>query len=233
MLKVICFDLDDTLWDPRPAFVRAEAVQYAWIERHAPRVAARHSSESLRALRLELAARRPEIAHDFTRLRVAALAEQLSAAGYDPALAPAGVAAFVRERSRVELYADALPALRLLAQRYVLVALTNGNADLEVAGVAAHFAACVSPAESGVRKPDPGLFHAGLAAVGAVPTEAVHVGDHPLYDIEGAHRAGLRAIWLNRDGSDWPAAYAPAHAQITSLVELPAALARLSIRSTH
>ena len=53
------------------------------------------------------------------------------------------------------------------------------------------------------------------------------MGDHPLYDIEGAHRAGLRAIWLNRDGSDWPAAYAPAHAQITSLVELPAALARL------
>jgi phosphoglycolate phosphatase-like HAD superfamily hydrolase len=35
-------------------------------------------------------------------------------------------------------------------------------------------------------------------------SEAVMVGDTPETDVRGAHRAGLRAVWLNRDHRDWP-----------------------------
>ena len=227
MIKAISFDLDDTLWDARPALLRAEAAQYVWLENHAPRVAARHTTETLRAARMELAQRRPDIAHDFTRLRHVALAECLREHGYPDALAIPGIEVFLRARSQVDFYDDALPALRRLAERYTLVALTNDNADLEIAGIAVYFVACISPAEAGVRKPDPRMFQVGLERAGVTADEAVHVGDQPLYDIEGAHRAAMRSIWLNRDGAAWPSEYAPATAQITSLADLEHAIAGL------
>jgi putative hydrolase of the HAD superfamily len=115
-----------------------------------------------------------------------------------------------------------------LSRDHTLVALTNGNADLTVAGVAPYFALCISPAESGVQKPDARMFSFALAAAGASAECAVHVGDQPLYDIEGAHRARLKSVWLNRSGAAWPAEYVPAHAEVARLTEIRAALVRLA-----
>lgn len=227
-IELLTIDLDDTLWDARPAFERAEAAQAAWLARHAPRLTAAHSIEDMRRLRLEFARRRRDIAHDFTRLREEAMRELLLQHAYDPGLASTAIELFVRVRSEVTLFDDVRPALAELARRYTLVALTNGNADLGVAGVDEYFAFCISPAEAGVQKPDPRMFEVALARAGVSPERAVHVGDQPLYDIEGAHRARLRAVWLNRDGSAWPAEYAPAAAEIASLADLNHALERLA-----
>ena len=54
---------------------------------------------------------------------------------------------------------------------------------------------------------------------------AVHIGDHPRDDIQGAQGAGLRAVWVNPQGAPWSGAGTP-DAQIASLAELPALLAR-------
>ena len=35
-IKVITFDLDNTLWDVEPALLRAEEVQQDWLRRHRP-----------------------------------------------------------------------------------------------------------------------------------------------------------------------------------------------------
>ena len=32
----------------------------------------------------------------------------------------------------------------------------------------------------------------------------LHVGDDVELDVVGAHRAGLRTCWLNREGQAWP-----------------------------
>lgn len=233
MFDLIIFELDDTLWEALPALLAAETVQYEWIERHAPRVAAAHDNEDLRRLRMDLARRRPDVAHDFTRLRELALAERLAAHGYDPALAVPGVAEFVRARSAVTLYEDAREVLADLARDHVLAAATNGNTDLEVAGVSTYFDFCISPAEAGVQKPDPRMFEAVLARAGVAPHRAVHVGDQPLQDIEGARRAAVPAVWLNRTGRAWPAEYPQPKMEIASLRELRAALAALAASSTR
>ena len=71
------------------------------------------------------------------------------------------------------------------------------------------------------------MFEVALARLQVDPVRAVHVGDQPLYDIEGAHRAKLRSVWLNRDLSVWPEQYTRATAEIASLTELRNVLDRL------
>ena len=40
------------------------------------------------------------------------------------------------------------------------------------------------------------------------------MGDHPDHDIEGARRAGLLTVWVNRRGEEWPEELAPPHAEV-------------------
>src|SRR2546422_1719870 len=48
--------------------------------------------------------------------------------------------------------------------------------------------------EVGIRKPAPEIFALTLRAVGGEPGTAVHVGDDPILDVQGAHAAGMRAV---------------------------------------
>ena len=231
MIKLITLDLDDTLWDAGPVLARAEDVQYAWIREHAPRVAEHYSVEALQAYRRNLAQAEPALRHDFTALRLAALRILMAEYGHDPERAREGVAAFVQARSEVALFPEVDETLRALARNYRLAGLTNGNTDLVRAGVAHYFEFSLAPSDTGTSKPDPRMFEAALARAGVPAAAAVHVGDEPYYDVEGAHRAGVKAIWINRHGRIWPEAQRAPHASISHLGELAATLARLSAPS--
>jgi putative hydrolase of the HAD superfamily len=81
--------------------------------------------------------------------------------------------------------------------------------------------------ELGVRKPDPAIFMTALRAVGGEPGTAVHVGDDPILDVQGARAAGLRSIQIvGTGGGVAPAAERPDRA-IAGFEELPAAIAAL------
>jgi putative hydrolase of the HAD superfamily len=53
---------------------------------------------------------------------------------------------------------------------------------------------------SSAAKPDPRIFLEALAQAGACPENSLHVGDHPVEDVEGARRAGLRALLYDPAG---------------------------------
>lgn len=227
MIALVTLDLDDTLWDAGPVLARAEEMQYAWIANHAPLIAARYSMLDLQAYRRALAQATPALRHDFTALRLAALVRLLTDAGYDPALAQAGVATFLRARSEVELFPEVDTVLRTLAQDYRLVALTNGNTDLAHARVAHYFEFSIAPADTGTSKPDPRMFEAVQLRAGIAAAAMVHVGDEPYYDIEGAHGAHVSAIWVNRRGREWPESYRPAQVEIRDLRGLRGAIQQI------
>lgn len=52
----------------------------------------------------------------------------------------------------------------------------------------------------GASKPAPEIFETALAAAGVAAHEALHVGDSPADDYEGALGAGLPALLLDRAG---------------------------------
>jgi len=55
---------------------------------------------------------------------------------------------------------------------------------------------------AGAAKPDPAVFRAALQRHGLRASEAVHVGDSPRDDVQGAAAAGLVPIFVDRDGSE-------------------------------
>ncbi|MBT8447658.1 MAG: HAD family hydrolase [Gammaproteobacteria bacterium] len=229
-IEVVTLDLDDTLWYSEPALRRAEAAMQAWLEQHCASAMGRLTPDQLAQRRLELRERRPELAHDFTAMRRAFLEEMLAESGADTELAGHGIAEFIEVRSRVDLYPDVLPVLEQLARNYRLVAMTNGNADIGIAGVDGYFDLSVTPAEAGAAKPDTRMFEYVFDNANVDPDAVVHVGDQPYYDIEAAHRAAVVAVWMNRTGAQWPDEHRPPTAEISSLHELPALLRMLDAR---
>jgi putative hydrolase of the HAD superfamily len=111
------------------------------------------------------------------------------------------------EAIRFFAYPDAVPALSGLRDRgLTLVAVSNWDCSLprvlERCGLDGLLDGTVTSAESGSRKPDPGIFDAALELAGCEPDEALHVGDTAEEDVAGARAAGIRPLLLDRDGGD-------------------------------
>jgi putative hydrolase of the HAD superfamily len=113
-----------------------------------------------------------------------------------------------------------MPALERLAADFVLVAVTNGNANLETIGIRHLFHDVVAAAETGFAKPARPIFDKAVARTGCMPAEILHVGDHPHSDVNGAREAGLRTAWINRTDEGWPADLCEPDAVVTNIVEL-------------
>jgi putative hydrolase of the HAD superfamily len=71
-------------------------------------------------------------------------------------------------------------------------------------GLAPYIDALVVSEEAGISKPDPAIFEIALTRLAAAPHEAVMIGDSWAADVEGAHAAGIHAIWFNPDGLPSP-----------------------------
>jgi HAD superfamily hydrolase (TIGR01549 family) len=57
-----------------------------------------------------------------------------------------------------------------------------------------YFDLIVASLVEGIEKPYPRLFHIALEKLGVKPSEAVHIGDDPVDDIQGAESAGMAAL---------------------------------------
>lgn len=196
----LTLDLDDTLWPIWPTIARAERAMVDWLGQAAPATMARHDARAMRALRDGLLREQPALAADLSALRRESIRRALVASGDDPALAEPAFEVFYAERQRVELFDDALPALRRLAARWPIVGITNGNSDLDRVGLSVYFKACFSARSFGVGKPAAPIFLAACNHLGAAPERVLHIGDDPALDVDGALDAGLRAAWVQRPG---------------------------------
>jgi putative hydrolase of the HAD superfamily len=203
-IRAISLDLDDTLWPVWPAIARAEACLQQWLAEHAPAAHTLCAQPGVRqALRSQAAQGLPGQGHDMSALRQEAIRLALVQAGENPALAAPAFEVFLAERQRVDLFGDAIPALAFLSQRFPLIALSNGNADVSRMDLAHFFAGAVSAVDVGHAKPDPRMFHRAAELAGVPAHSVLHVGDDAQHDGAGARAAGMQFAWLNRAGKPW------------------------------
>jgi putative hydrolase of the HAD superfamily len=219
-VRMLTFDLDDTLWPCFPTIHAAEREVHAWLAQTAPVLVEHYDIDSLREHRMQVARANPEIAHDLTEIRLRAYRELAERHGLPSDLARQANRIFRRARNRVRPYEEVIDALRALRRRYVLVAVSNGNAQIDKTPLAGCFEHAFMAEEVGAAKPDPALFRAASQATGIPLSEAAHVGDDPERDVLAARRAGLRSIWVDREGRTWPPELAPPDLRVAHLGEL-------------
>lgn len=133
-------------------------------------------------------------------------------------------AEFIRHET-YRLYPDSLPALEALRARGVLLGvISNWEEWLEQLllhlEIHTYFTARTISGTAGVEKPDPRIFALALESLGVAPEEAAHVGDSVRHDVEGARRAGLTPVLIDRLGEHPPGDYL----RVTDLAHLPAVL---------
>ncbi len=219
-IRTITVDLDDTLWEILPVIQRAEKRLYEWLGENYPRITAKFSIEEMRLLRARAIEEHADQLHDLTVIRRAVLTTAATAAGYTEFRVDEAFAVFDAVRNDVDLFPEARPALLALRERFTVIAVTNGNANLEKIGIGDLFDAHINAAMAGAAKPDRLIFDAAVKAGRASAGETLHVGDHPLYDVHGAREAGLRTVWVNRHGDRWPGDYAEADIEVRHVGEL-------------
>ena len=161
-----------------------------------------------------------EQCHDFRFLRKKVLEKIAIEAGYTSELVEPAFKIFDYARNEVDLYPDVMPALELLAEHFILIAVTNGNANLEAIGIRHLFHDVVAAAEAGSAKPARPIFDQAVALSGCLRAEILHVGDHPQSDVQGARDAGLRTAWINRNDEAWPNDLPEPDAVVSTIAEL-------------
>jgi putative hydrolase of the HAD superfamily len=130
-----------------------------------------------------------------------------------------------RFRSHCPPYENAVPTLEKVTRSYALAVLTNGPGDvqrtkLQASGLERFFPVTIASGDIGFGKPDPRIFATALERLGIRANEAIAIGDSLEKDVVGAHRAGLRCVWLNRDHTAHSARAKPDY-EVASLGELP------------
>jgi putative hydrolase of the HAD superfamily len=219
-IRAVSLDLDDTLWDVLPVLRRAEARLAEWLDRHYPRLGTEYGLERFRTLRVELAQRHPDQAHDMTWLRTESLRRAALEVGYPESCAQEAFEVFHAARNEIDPYPDVRPALGRIAAVVPIYALSNGNACVRRVGLGEFFRDAVAPHHAGAAKPDPRIFRHLLELAAVAPHEVLHVGDDPYTDVQGARDAGLPTVWMNRTGTPWAEPIAPADHEVRTMMEL-------------
>lgn len=219
-IRAITLDLDDTLWEIGPVIRRAEADLWQWLSDNYPEIPRKFSTDDLLQLRLQVANEFQEHSHDFRFLRKKVLEQVALDCGYTTDLVDPAFAVFDAARNRVEFYPDVLPALEELSNEFTVIAVTNGNANLQTIGIRHLFHEVVTAVSAGCAKPGRPIFDEAVSRAGVQAAEVLHVGDHPAIDIVGAMEAGLRTAWMNRNGNTWPGELTAPDAEVNTVAEL-------------
>jgi len=100
------------------------------------------------------------------------------------------------------LFPEVEEVLAALAADFELGVITNFDGRFRTIAdqldIARHFRHVVISSEVGADKPEPRIFERALEMAGVAAAEALHAGDDPIADWQGAERAGLRVFKLKR-----------------------------------
>lgn len=211
MIRAVGFDLDDTLLDHRGAASTAIAAllrQQGWVYQDAAelglewqRLEQLHFAEYI-AGKLTIVQQRRARMRDF----LAVVEVEAEESELDDLFRE-----FLSHYARSWVaFPDVLPTLDTLHRSgFRLAILTSGQQEQQEAKLASlgllhMFDAVLAIGTLSVPKPDARAFVELSSALACAPHEVVYVGDDPHWDAIAATKAGLRGVWLNREGREGP-----------------------------
>jgi len=218
-IKCITFDLDDTLWDCHPVILRAEKLLYQWMEQYFPKVSHNFAFQELIAHREGYCKQFPSMQHNCTWLRKKWLMHLAVKYEYPKKFVEDGFSIFWKARNKVSLFKGVHEILHYAKERYQVLSITNGNADIHEVGIGDYFHHSISASEEGSAKPAPPIFRRALMLASVSADKAIHVGNDPIRDIQGAAAIGMKTVWVNMSRAKWTGPLEP-DAEINHISQL-------------
>ena len=205
-IRMITFDLDDTLWDNVPTITKAEIETRKWIENKVGKINWGDLNDFLN-LREELIKEDESIKWDISKLRKEIFRRKLAhitPEKYRNKLVEDAFAVFISRRHEVMLFDGVEVALKQLSKNFLLGVLTNGNADIFRFNIGKYFSFSVSSLEAKNSKPNRAHFDKAIEIMENIKfDEILHIGDHQVNDILAAYNLGIESLWFNNNESTW------------------------------
>lgn len=202
-VKALSFDLDDTLYDNHPFIISAEKAMYQrMIDVHP--VAANTDKAFWRGHRSEVLKSEPQLKNDMILLRQKTLTVGFKALGLTGTELKSSVDDvydfFYEQRSNFKVDQHIIDTLEKLAESIPLVAITNGNVDLDRIGIRPFFKTCFHSSVIQPMKPNRAMFDLAKEHLGLASEDILHVGDNLEKDVMGGRHAGFKTAWyaINR-----------------------------------
>jgi len=197
--SVLSFDLDDTLYDNRPIITAAVNAQGDYLNT-LPGYK-KQGPQFWQQYREIAALQQPALIDDVTQWRKHTLRLVLSELGYNndeiEHHANCAYQAFADARSNIKVDKDVLSLLDKLNKHYRLIAITNGNVDIERFNLKGKFELVLQAGLHGKAKPHTSLFDQAAMHLGVKNSDILHIGDSLDSDVQGANNAGCQSVWLN------------------------------------
>ncbi len=134
------------------------------------------------------------------------------------------------------VYPRAARMIRTLRDEHGIRAILSSNVQpseprrpaLHAAGLAEYFDLVLLSTEVGFGKPDPRFYRHLLKEAGRIraclPSQVVHVGDHPAFDVAAPVQHGMSAVWVTDAPHDERLLALPQVRAIADIAQLPTVL---------
>ena len=229
MIKVVAFDLDNTLWSSDPVIRMAETKLNKWLKQNVPQL--KYDTTSMRTLRRSVLEKYPDLSWQVTKLRSHIIAKALMLSGIESSsvnkITTAAMKVFLEARNEIELFDGAIDVIKMLVKKYTVGAITNGNADVHRTLLAPYFSFSFTAEEVGSPKPSADIFYHALSYTNCKAHEMIYVGDDPFLDIDAANYLGAHTVLLTNN-EHRTSGKTDATEIIRDIRTLPAAISRIA-----
>lgn len=204
MIKAICFDLDDTLYDYKGFMLQCE-YYLCEITCGMFGIPLKDCQRAYSLMKKNLYQSRPTdpAIFDFTE-RISGLLVQLGDKPGQETVEGLFNDFWNRFLSIIDPYPDAVPTIETIRRSGIRTAIiSNGTrwqqaAKVRKLGLSKHFDVQVFSEDVGRNKPDPAIFRRALADLDVPAEESLMVGDLCHVDIKGAKNVGMLTCLLSR-----------------------------------
>ncbi|WP_448549504.1 HAD-IA family hydrolase [Thalassotalea fusca] len=202
--RAISFDLDDTLYSNRPIMHATESAMTKYFAEHVNEPFSVKQPLNYvfwfkirsRVLRAQTA-----LQHDVGELRRQTYFSGLVDLGLTSekakSLADDAYQYFMHHRCDFTVAEPVHHLLKKLAEKWPLVAISNGNVDTRKIGINQYFSHTYHANLTQAQKPRPDMFENASCALGVATHHILHVGDCGHSDIYGAMAAGCQSAWVS------------------------------------
>ncbi|OBX03359.1 HAD-IA family hydrolase [Gallibacterium genomosp. 1] len=194
-IRVITFDLDDTLYDN---YFVIRAAEQAFLD--CLQQLASIDINNWQNYKQQLFQQDPIRYEDVIVWRETAATHLLQAQGIKDAdienIIQQSMQLFIEWRHKINVPTQNRQFLTELAKHYPLVAISNGNVYPPRIGLD-QFQLILRGGEHGRAKPHPDLFQQTAHHFQCTMQQILHVGDNLVTDVQGAIESGCQAVWIN------------------------------------